>query len=73
MFEHDRSFYEARLSQGIGDFVHTIATNSLIWLDYAKDTENITRQRLAAVVTLTNSIYNTAGVLYKYAKEIHII
>lgn len=73
VFEHDRRFYEARLSQGIGDFVHAIATNSLIWLDYAKDTENITRQRLAAVVALTNSIYNTAGVLYKYAKEIHII
>lgn len=72
-FEHDAAFYNACLTQDIGSFVHEIASNSKPLSGYASDKTNDTRQRLAAVTSLSVTVQNTAGVLYKFAKEVGMI
>ena len=72
-FEHNAVFYNARLTQDIGSFVHEIASNSKPLAGYASDKTNVTRQRLAAITSLSVTVQNTAGVLYKFAKEVGMI
>lgn len=72
-WEHDSEFYSARLTQSIGDFVHEIASFSKPLANLASNKENITGQRLAATLTLTATIQNTAGVLCKFAKDAKMI
>lgn len=67
---NERSFYDALPSQSTENFAHNIAVDSKIWLDMASDKSNETRQRLAAVATLSLTLVNTSGLLYKLAEEV---
>lgn len=72
-WEYDPAFYSACLNQNMGSFVHEIASFSKPFAGLASDKGNITRQRLAATLTLIATIKNTSGVLYKFAKDTKII
>ena len=71
--DYERSFYDDRLSQDIGDFVHEIAALSKPYVDLAGDKNNEPGQRLLLAFLLPSSMYHTSGVLYKFAKYAKII
>lgn len=71
--DYERSFYDDRLSQDIGDFVHEIAALSKPYVDLASDKNNEGGQRLLLAFLLPNSMYHTSGVLYKFVKYAKMI
>ena len=71
--DYESSFYNARISQGIGDFVHEIAASSKPFIDLASDKNNEGGQRLLLAFLLPSCMYQTSGVLYKFAKDKNMI
>lgn len=66
-------FYNNCYTFPITQLVHEAAVFSKQFIDVATDKENIVGQKLVIVATTGASIFNTSGVLYKFAKEIGAI
>lgn len=71
--DYDINFYNARPSQSAGDFVHEIASRTNPLITVAADENNIAGQNLLIPFLLLDSMQNTSGVLYKFAKEVGMI
>ena len=72
-FNYEASFYQARLTQSVGNFIHEIASASKQFINVASDKNNEAGQRLALAFLLPNSMYDTSGILYKFAKDVGMI
>lgn len=71
-FEYDVSFYNSFLSRSVGESVHAIAVTAKGMIGAAKSsTEGI--RMLAAYFSIGNSMQYTAGILYKFAKDVGMI
>ena len=66
-------FYNTFNTLPITASTHTIATTAKEFKDAATNEDNIAGQRLSAALLLLYSMQNTSGVLYKFAKEVHLI
>lgn len=72
-FEYDINFYNQRVVQSVGLFVHEIASNSKPLISVASDTANILGQRIVIAFMINYSMLNTSGILYKFANEVNMI
>lgn len=71
--DYELSFYNKCLSTEVGDIVHEIATSSKAFIDVASDKNNEAGQRLLLAFLLPNTMYETSGILFKFAKEVGMI
>ncbi len=68
-FDYDISTYNGFYSRSVGESVHELAVAAKGTLDAAESTTEGTR-KLAAYFMLGNSMQYTAGILYKFAKDV---
>lgn len=71
-FEYDPNFYNSFLNRTVGESVHEIAIGAKSLIDAAESSAEGTR-KLAAYFSAGISMQYTAGILYKFARDVGMI
>ncbi len=71
-FEYDPNFYNSFLNRTVGESVHEIAVSAKSMIDAAESSTEGAR-KIAAYLTAGNAMQYTAGILYKFARDVGMI
>ena len=71
-FEYDIIFYNGFVSRSVGETVHAVAVDAKSMIDAAESSTAGIR-KLAAYFSIGNSMQYSAGIMYKFAKEVGMI
>lgn len=71
-FDYDINFYKGFTSRSVGESVHSIAASGKGLITMAESSTEGAR-RLAAYFSIGNAMQYTAGILYKFAKDVGMI